>query len=168
MARAPGILAVLALTFTSTATGKEQPRTISAAGATLRIPSGWHAVVARTSDCDPQRLVVVSSAPLHVSSAGRFAAAPEGQVVVVLMQSRDGQDRLGSNHPQPTHFSIDWNRLVRLLPSHFCGNPGGRASQHIFKARGRYIGFLVYPTGQVGPPVRAGTLAVMDSLRVRA
>lgn len=47
--------------------------TISTAAVTLRIPADWHAVVAKTPNCNPERLIAASSAPLHMSQTGDLA-----------------------------------------------------------------------------------------------
>jgi hypothetical protein len=143
--------------------------TISTAGATLSIPSGWHAAVARTPSCDPERLIVMSSAPLRVSASGQVAAPRSGQVVLLLLEDRYVQDRPSGDLRRPAHFRIAWNSLVRIKPSGGpCGNPNAPAYMHYFKTHGRYLGFIVYPSKKIGPRTRAKTLAVMDSLRVSA
>jgi hypothetical protein len=111
-------------------------------------------------------LIAVSSAPLRISGSGRIAAPQRGQVVILLLEDRYAQDRPIGDLWRPAHFAIAWNRLVRLEPSAFCGNPDAPASVHYFKTRGRYLGFIVYPGTTIGPRTRATTLAVMDSLRV--
>jgi hypothetical protein len=142
------------------------PSTISTSGVTLRFPPGWHAAIAKTPDCDPERLIVVSSARLKISASGHVAASATGQVVILLLEDRYVQDRPTGNLRRPVHFTIDWNLLVRLKPSGYGGAPSAPASMHYFKTRGRYLGFIVYPGAGIGPSIRAKTLTVMDSLRV--
>jgi hypothetical protein len=141
-------------------------QTITIDRATLRVPAGWHAVVARTPACDPQRLIIVSSAPLRIGSGGRLPPPRKGQVVILLLEDRYRQDRPVGDLQRPQHFSITWNRLVRLKP--ICGNPNAPAFMRYFKTQGRYIGFIVYPGARLDSNTRSQTLAVMDSLRVRA
>jgi hypothetical protein len=163
------ILNVLALCVTPLAFAVSQPsRTISANGTTLRIPAGWHAAVARTPDCDPERLIVVSSAPLQISASGQVQAPRQRQVVILLLEDRYVQDRPVGDLRRPTHFAIAWNKLVRLEPNRYCGNPNAPAAMHYFKTHGRYLGFIVYPGAAVDAQTRATTLAVMDGLRAGA
>ena len=143
-------------------------KTISTAGTTLQVPAGWHAAVARTPSCDPERLIAVSSAPLRISGSGRIAVPHRGQVVILLLEDRYAQDRPIGDLRRPAHFAIAWNRLVRRDPRGFCGSPNAPASMRYFKTHGRYLGFIVYPGATIGPRTRATTLAVMDSLRVTA
>ncbi|MHB8469021.1 MAG: hypothetical protein ACYDCH_04595 [Gaiellaceae bacterium] len=139
-------------------------RTITTAGATLRVPAGWHAVVAATPTCDPERLIVVSSAPLRVGSDGQLARPGKGQVLLLLLEDRSRQDRPEGDLQRPAHFSIRWNRLVSVKS--ICGNPSAPAFMRYIKTHGRYIGFSVYPGSPIASHTRAMTLAVMDSLRV--
>lgn len=133
----------------------------------LRIPSGWHAAVAKTPACDPERLIVASSAPLRISADGQVAAPRTGQVVMLLLEDRYIQDRPTGNLRRPARFKIAWNNLVNLEGSGgVCGNPNAPAAIHYFKTHGRYLGFIIYPGGTISPRTRADTLAVMDSLRV--
>jgi len=140
-------------------------RTIITAGLTLRVPAGWHAVVGGAPACDPERLIVVSSAPLRISAGGQLAPPRKGQVVILLLEDRSRQDRPSGDLRRPTHFSITWNRLVHVSPT--CGNPDTPAFMRYFKTHSRYIGFIVYRGAQIGSNTRSKTLAVMDSLRVR-
>lgn len=170
MAGMRGLVAIGLLAFAAAplALATHSPKTISTAGATLDVPDGWHAAIARTQSCDPERLIAVSSAPLRISAGGRIAAPDDGQVLVLLLEDRYIQDRPAGNLRRPTHFTIAWNRLVRLEPNAFCGNPSAPASMHYCKTHGRYLGFIVYPVAKIGPRIRAETLAVMDSLDVRS
>lgn len=139
-------------------------RTISTAGASLRVPAEWDAAVARTPTCDPERLIVVSSAPLRIGVGGRITPPGNGQVVILLLEDLYRQDRPVGDLRRPPHFSITWNRLVGLKA--ICGNPNAPAFMRYFKTHGRYLGFIVYPGPQVGAQTRSKTLAVLDSLRV--
>jgi hypothetical protein len=89
-------------------------------------------------------------------------------VVVILLEDRFVQDRPVGNLHRPAHFTIAWNKLVRLEPGGYCGSPNAPASMHYFKTRERYLGFIVYPGAHVGLRTRAQTLAVMNSLRLGA
>jgi hypothetical protein len=161
------IVSVLAICVTPLALAVSEPsRTILANGATLRIPAGWHAAVARTPDCDPERLIVVSSAPLQISASGQVRAPRDRQVVILLLEDRYVQDRPVGDLRRPTHFAIAWNKLVRLEPNRYCGSPNAPAAMHYFKTHGRYLGFIVYPGANVDARTRASTLAVLDSLRI--
>ncbi len=161
------LLVIGLLAFAAPVAAATRPsRTISTAGTTLRVPTGWHAALARTPSCDPERLIAVSSAPLRISESGRIAAPHRGQVVILLLEDRYAQDRPAGDLRRPDHFAIAWNRLVRLEPSAFCGSPNAPASMHYFRSRGRYLGFIVYPGATIGSRTRATTLAVMDSLRL--
>jgi hypothetical protein len=163
------IVSVLALCLTPLALGVTQPsRMVSANGVTLRIPAGWDGAVARRPDCDPERLIVVSSAPLQISASGQVQAPRQRQVVILLLEDRYVQDRPVGDLRRPTHFAIAWNKLVRLEPNRYCGNPNAPAAMHYFKTHGRYLGFIVYPGAAVDAQTRATTLAVMDGLRAGA
>ena len=140
------------------------PPAVSASGVRLKIPAGWHATVSKTPSCDPERLIVSSSAPLHVTASGRVAAPEPTDVVVVLLEDRHVRP-LGDLR-RPAHFSVRWNRLVRVRGD--CGLPNAPAFIRYFKTQGRYLGFIVYPGAHVGKATRAKTLALMDSLRVSA
>jgi hypothetical protein len=162
------VIGLLALGLVSVAAAKQPPRSISTAGATLRVPAGWHAVIAKTPSCDPERLIVVSSAPIRISANGRVAAPRRRQVVILLLEDREVQDRPAGNLRRPVRFAIAWDDLVRLEPARYCGAPNAPASMHYFKTRERYLGFIVYPGADTGPQTRARTLSVMDSLLVHA
>jgi hypothetical protein len=160
------LLVIGLLTFgaTAVALAAQPSRTISTAGAMLRVPAGWHAAVARTPACDPERLIVISSAPLRIGSDGQLASPVRGQVVILLLEDRYRQDRPSGDLRRPTHFSIPWSRLVHAKP--ICGDPDTPAFMRYFMTHGRYLGFIVYPGARIGPQTRAEALAVMDSLRV--
>jgi hypothetical protein len=164
--RSVTLVCLLVLTGSATAASGTSGRTISATGLTLRVPTGWHAVVSRTPDCDPERLIVASSEPLRISASGRVATPTSRAVIVLLLEDRQVQDRPSGDLRVPSHFRIDWNSLRTLAPDGYCGNPKGAAAMHYFKTHGRYLGYIVYPGRNVGLRVRAQTLALMDSLRV--
>jgi hypothetical protein len=145
--------------------GGATARTISTAGTTLTVPGGWHAAVSLTPQCDPERLIAVSSAPLRIRAGGRVAPEPAGNVLLLLLEDRYLQDRPVGDLRRPAHFAVAWSRLRRLKA--VCGNPDAPAFMRHFKSRGRYLGFIVYPSGRVPPQVRRATLELMDSLRVR-
>jgi hypothetical protein len=142
--------------------GKE----LRTSGVDLAVPTGWHATVAKTPECDPERLIVASSGPLRVSATGRVASPHPGEVTVLLLEDRQVQDRPIGDLRRPRHFKVDWESLRTLSPDGYCGNPRGRAAMHYFKIHRRYLGFIVYPGSKVGTVTRAKTLALMDSLRV--
>jgi hypothetical protein len=160
------VAGLLALASASVAAATRTPSTISTVGVTLRVPTGWHATIAKTPDCDPERLVVVSSARLKISASGRVAAPSSGQVVIFLLEDRYVQDRPTGNLRRPVHFTVAWKRLVKLEPGGYCGSLNAPAAMHYFETNGRYLGFIVYPGPRLGASTRAGTLTVMDSLRV--
>jgi hypothetical protein len=160
------VVGLLALGSASAAVATRTPATISTAGVTLRVPTGWHAAIAKTPNCDPERLIVVSSARLKISAGGQVAAPGTGQVVILLLEDRYVQDRPTGDLRRPVHFTIAWDRLVKLEPGGYCGSPHAPASMQYFKTNGRYLGFIVYPGAAMGSSTRAKTLAVMDSLRV--
>jgi hypothetical protein len=141
-------------------------RTISTTGVALRLPTRWQAAVSRTPGCDPERLIVASSEPLRIGASGRVASPASRAVIVLLLEDRQLQDRPSGDLRLPSHFQIDWNDLRTLEPDGFCGNPKGPAAMHYFKTHSRYLGYIVYPGRNVGPRVRAQTVALMDSLRV--
>ncbi|HEY8028794.1 MAG TPA: hypothetical protein VIE38_04705, partial [Gaiellaceae bacterium] len=110
---------------------------VSTVGVTLSIPAGWHAAVATTPTCDPERLVVASSAPIHTNRTGRLASPPTGQVLILLLEDRYRQDRPVGDLHRPTHFVVAWSRLVHIKP--ICGLPDSPAYMRYFKTRARYI-----------------------------
>lgn len=141
-------------------------REVATSGVHLAIPAGWHAVVAKTPQCDPERLIVASSGRLRISATGRVASPHPSEVIVLLLEDRQVQDRPSGDLRRPLRFTVDWERLRTLAPDGYCGNPRGSAAMHYFKTHGRYLGFIVYPGSHVGASARAKTLALMDSLRV--
>lgn len=157
---------LLAFSAAPIALAAQRSQSISTAGTTLHVPEGWHAAVARTPACDPERLIVVSSARLRIRAGGRLAPPRAGQVLIVLLEDRLRQDRPSGDLRRPAHFSITWNALRHVKP--ICGNPDTQAFMRYFKTHGRYLGFIVYPGAHVGSNTRSKTLAIMDSLRVRA
>jgi hypothetical protein len=138
----------------------------SPSGVHVAIPIGWHAAITKTPQCDPERLIVASSGRLRISATGRVASPRPGEVVVLLLEDRQVQDRPSGDLRRPRHFSVDWSSLRTLAPDGFCGNPRGSAAMHYFKTHGRYLGFIIYPGSRVGALARAKTLVLMDSLRV--
>jgi hypothetical protein len=150
----------------SVALASAPTKVVSTAGVTLHVPVAWHAAVARTPTCDPERLIVASSAPIRTNRTARLASPPSGQVLILLLEDRYRQDRPVGNLRRPAHFVVAWRRLVHLKPS--CGLPNAPAYMRYFKTHTRYIGFIVYPTGRINAEVRADTLAIMDSLLVTA
>jgi hypothetical protein len=160
------LVCLLVLAGSAAAATRAPGRTISTTGVTLRLPTGWHAAVSRTPDCDPERLIVASSEPLRITASGRLASPRRRTVIVLLLEDRQVQDRPSGDLRLPRHFKIVWNDLRTLAPDGYCGNPKGPAAMHYFKTHGRYLGFIVYPGRNVGLRVRAQTLAVMNSLQV--
>ena len=140
-------------------------REVSTSGVRLVVPKGWHGAVARAARCDPERLIVVSSGRIRFGSEGSLEAPREGDVLVVLLEDRLRKDRPLGNLQKPAHFSVTWNRLVRVQGD--CGLPNAAAFMRYFEVDSRYLGFLIYPGTPVALRRRAETLAVMDSLRVR-
>jgi hypothetical protein len=134
---------------------------VTPSGLRLNVPAGWQAVVSKTRNCDPQRLLVASSAPVRIAASGRVAAPGRTAVLVLLLEDRHIRP-LGDLR-RPAHFSVRWNRLVRVQG---CGGLPARGFIRYFKSHGRYLGFIVYPGARVPAPTRAKTLALMDSLRV--
>lgn len=147
------------------ASALSHPGTVSAGGATLRVPSGWHAVVARTPGCDPERLIVVSSGGLPLSRGGALGNPGEAQVLILLLEDRYAQDRPAGDLHRPAHFTIAWSRLVRIKP--ICGDPTVPGYMRWFRTHDRYLGFIVYPGRAASGRTKAETLRVLDSLRVR-
>jgi hypothetical protein len=161
------VLVVSLLVLAGSAAASRAPgRTVTTTGVTLRLPTGWHAVVSRTPDCDPERLIVASSEPLRISASRRLASPRSGAVIILLLEDRQVQDRPSGDLRLPRHFKIVWNDLRTLAPDGYCGNPRGPAAMHYFKTHNRYLGYIVYPGSSLGPRVRAQTLALMDSLQV--
>lgn len=162
------ILAVslLMLAGSGAAASGSPARTISTSRVTLRLPSGWHAAVSRTPDCDPERLIVASSERLRISASGRVASPTRHAVVVLLLEDRQVQDRPSGDLRRPRHFEIVWSNLRTLAPDGYCRNPRGPAAMHYFKTHDRYLGYIVYPGTSVGRQTRAQTLTLMDSLQV--
>jgi hypothetical protein len=156
-------LASLAVAASASA-GRSEVR-ISTAGATLTVPAGWHAKVARSPRCDPKRLIILSSARLAVGT-GRASRPADGEVVVVLLEDRLPIDRPAGDLRRPTSFSVSWDRLTRLDPPGFCGNPDAPAFMRWFGVGNRFLGYVVYPGRNTRASVRTATIALMDSLRV--
>jgi hypothetical protein len=158
-----GVVAICLVAATGLASSG---REVVTSGVQLAIPVGWHAAIAKTPQCDPERLIAASSGRLRISATGRVASPRPGEVVVLLLEDRQVQDRPSGDLRRPNHFSVDWSSLRTLEPDGFCGNPRGSAAMHYFKTHGRYLGFIIYPSSRVGAFARAKTLALMDSLRV--
>jgi len=156
---------VLCFSVTAGSSAGELPRSISVAGASLRLPVGWQAVAALTPDCDPERLIVASSGPLLSGSSGSVVPPRRGQVTVLLLEDRYRQDRPSGDLRRPARFSIAWSRLVQVKP--LCGSPDRPAFMRAFRVHGRYFVFIVYPGTQISPQTRAETLSVLDSVRVK-
>jgi hypothetical protein len=150
----------------STASAASHTSEVSTSGVHLVVPAGWHATVARTPQCDPERLIVASSGRLRISATGHVASPLPGEVSVLLLEDRQAQDRPIGNLRRPRHFTVGWASLRTLSPDGYCGNPKGPAAMHYIKTHGRYLGFIVFPGSHVRAPTRAKTLALMDSLRV--
>ncbi|MGH2887063.1 MAG: hypothetical protein ACRDPA_30955, partial [Solirubrobacteraceae bacterium] len=119
-------------------------------------------------NCDPERLIVISSRRLRVSASGQIAHHRPSEVVVVLLEDQWAQDRPSGDLRRPARFRIAWHRLANLKQNRCSGLPNSPASMHYFKTRGRYIGFIVYPGAQIHARLRAQTQSIMDSLRVSA
>lgn len=140
-------------------------QSVSNAGVTLRIPSGWRAAVGRAPACDPERLIAFSSGSFRIGSQGQLAPPRSGQVLVLLLEDRYRQDRPSDDLVRPTHFSVSWTQLARIKPA--CGLPSVPGFMRYFKTQGRYLGFIVYPGAQISRQTRRQTLAAMDSMRVK-
>jgi hypothetical protein len=157
------VVSVCLLAATATASSG---REVVTSGVRLAVPAGWHAAVAKTPQCDPERLIVASSGRLRISATGRVASPRAGDVIVLLLEDRQVQDRPSGDLRRPRHFTIDGESLRTLAPDGYCGNPRGLATMHYFKTHGRYLGFIVYPGSGLSASARAKSLALMDSLRV--
>lgn len=160
------LVAVVGVCLAAGAAAASSRREVVTSGVRLAVPGGWHAAVAKTPQCDPERLIVASSGRLRVSATGRVASPRPGEVIVLLLEDRQVQDRPSGDLHRPRHFTIDWRSLRRLAPDGYCGNPRGPAAMHYFKTHGRYLGFIIYPGSGLSASARASTLALMDSLRV--
>jgi hypothetical protein len=110
------VVCLLVVAGSATAASRTSGNTISTTGVTLRVPTGWHAAVSRTPDCDPERLIVASSEPLRISADGRVASPTSRAVIVLLLEDRQIQDRPLGDLRVPSHFQIDWNSLRTLAP----------------------------------------------------
>jgi hypothetical protein len=160
--RIPDVRVALASILALAGAGTSGPRAVTHLGATLRVPAAWHVSLAQTPGCDPRRLAVVSSAPIHVGARQTLPPPAAHEVLVVLLEDLLPADRPAGDLRRPAHFA--WRPLRRIEGG--CGLPASPAFMRYFKERGRYIGFIVYPGTQIRAPLRATTLAVMDSLRV--
>jgi hypothetical protein len=159
---------LLALAVSPAALSAARDRVISDSGVRLTIPVGWQASTSKSTICDPQRLLVASSAPIHFRSGGHLSAPAPRQVLVLVMEDRYVQDRPPGDLRRPNHFAVAWNQLRHLDGGSACGLPDAPAYLRYFKTHGRYIGFIVFPGRQVSSSTRAKTLVVMDSIRVNA
>jgi hypothetical protein len=130
-------------------------------GVTVDVPAGWHTAQAR-GDCDPEQLLVVSSAPIRHTKSGGFARPSPGQVLVFLLE--DHAFKPAGDLRRPRHFRVAWQTKHGLEPC--CGEPDGPASMHWFRQRGRYLGFVVFINGDVPATRRATTEHMLDSLRL--
>lgn len=139
-------------------------RTVSTAGVSLQLPTGWQARISKTPACDPERLIVASSARTQIGPNGRLPSPRGGAVLVVLLEDRYRQDRPVGDLHRPKHFSVSWNHLAHIKPS--CGLPASPAYMHYVKTEGRYLGFIVYPGSALDATTRAATITLMDSLHV--
>lgn len=144
------------------APARSAERSVRSAGVSLRVPAGWHAAVAPTPACDPERLIAVSSAPLR----RHFALPRAGDVLVFVLEVRLRADRPVGDLRRPAHFAVDWDNLRRLEPC--CKAPTAPSYLRYVKQNGRYVGFVVYPVGRISAATRAETLRVLDSLMIRA
>jgi hypothetical protein len=156
---------LLALSLAATAAGGGAPGSVSVAGISLRVPSGWYGAVSVRGDCDPERLAVVSSSRASLGVSGRVLPPARGQVVITLLEDRFRQDRPSGDLRRPAHFSVAWDRLVHVKP--ICGAPDAPAFLRAFREQRRYFVFIVYPGGAVSRSLQAQTLGVLDSFRVK-
>lgn len=161
-----GLAASLGGVFVSAALGTTQPTRVATAGVTLAVPVGWDALVSATPSCDPERLIVASPAPLHLSANGQLPLPGATDIIVVLLEDRYIQDRPIGDLRRPSRFTIPWTRLVHVKAS--CGLPNAPASMRYFKKDGRYLGFIVYPGRRVSTLAKTKALALMDSVRIIA
>jgi hypothetical protein len=133
-------------------------------GVTVDVPKGWHVTRAAPAGyCDPERLLVVSSAPIRHARNGNIAAPARGQVIVAVLE--DHAYKPAGNLRRPRHFAIDWQSTREIAPC--CGTPDGPASMHWFEQEARYIGFIVYIGRGVPAGRRAATEQMVDTLQVR-
>ena len=131
-------------------------------GVTVDVPAGWHVTRAAPGYCDPERLLVVSSAAIRSAKNGNIAAPARGQVIVAVLE--DHAYKPAGDLRRPRHFAIDWQSTREIAPC--CGTPDGPASMHWFKEGGRYIGFIVYIGRGVTASHRAATERMVDGLRL--
>jgi hypothetical protein len=131
-------------------------------GVTLDVPTGWHVVHAAPGYCDPQQLLVVSSAPIRHTKSGNMTAPTRRQVLVTVLE--DHVNKPVGDLRRPRHFAIDWQTTREIAPC--CGSPDGPASMHWFRQGGRYLGFIVYNGRGVPTARRAATEHMLDSLRL--
>jgi hypothetical protein len=146
------LVVALALAFSSTP--------VHAHGVTVNVPVGWHVAHDAHGYCDPERLLVVSSAPIRHVKNGNIAAPSRGQVIVAVLE--DHAFKPAGDLRRPRHFAIDWQSTSEIAPC--CGTPDGPASMHWFRQRGRYLGFIVYIGRDVPAARRAATEHMVDSL----
>jgi hypothetical protein len=151
--------AVIALALPAAGPAAAPPRIVRVDDLTLRVPSDWHAVRGRT-DCDPELLAVVSSAPIRRHD-GMLAAPRRDTVEILLLE--DHVNRPEGDLRRPRRFTIAWRRLHRLEPC--CGIPNAPASMNWFRYDGRLLGFIVYPGRALSTGDGRATLRVLDSLR---
>jgi hypothetical protein len=132
-------------------------------GVTVDVPAGWRVTRATPPGyCDPERLLVVSSASIRHAKNGNIAAPARGQVIVAVLE--DHAYKPAGDLRRPRHFAIDWQSTREIAPC--CGTPDGPASMHWFREAGRYIGFIVYIGRDVPAARRMATEHMVDSLRL--
>jgi hypothetical protein len=131
-------------------------------GLTIDVPAGWQIAHDAHGYCDPERLLVVSSAPIRHAKNGNIAAPARGQVIVAVLE--DHAFKPAGDLRRPLHFAIDWQSTHEIVPC--CGTPDGPASMHWFRQGGRYLGFIVYIGRDVPTARRAATEHMLDSLRL--
>lgn len=111
-------------------------RTVSVAGVSLGVPAGWHAAAALTPNCDPERLIAVSSAPLIPYEEHRgFALPRRGEVLVFVLEVRLREDRPIGDLRRPSHFTVEWEHLRRFEPC--CQSPTAPPNTHSLTIRRR-------------------------------
>jgi hypothetical protein len=157
-------IAIALLTAGAAAGAIREGRMVSTARVSLQLPAGWQGRISKTPACDPERLIVASSGPIHIGRNGQLSPPPAGSVVVVLLEDRYRQDRPVGDLRRPQHFSVTWKHLVHIKPS--CGLPASPGYMRYVKTHGRYLGFIVYPGPGMPAATRTATVTLMDSLRI--
>jgi hypothetical protein len=131
-------------------------------GVTVDVPVDWQIAHDAHGYCDPEKLLLVSSAPIRHAKNGNIAAPARGQVIVAVLE--DHAFKPGGDLRRPGHFAIDWQSTREIAPC--CGTPDGPASMHWFRQGGRYLGFIVYIGRSVPAARRAATEHMVDSIRL--